>query len=74
MMPRFSHIGGAVFMDQKHLPSSEWNALLDLWADEWRAAIMAQDAKSANHAKALIDDLTAAIERSNRWLRCGGPA
>ncbi len=73
MFPRFNHIAGAVFMDRKHIPSSEWNPLLDIWADEWRCAIGAKDAAAANKAKALIDGLTGAIERSNNWFKAGGP-
>jgi hypothetical protein len=73
-MARFISIGGALFMDQKHLPSSEWAHLKDIWSDEYRAAEAAGDEKAAAYAHNLLEGIEAGITKANQWYRAGGPA
>jgi hypothetical protein len=71
MQPNFYNIASDVFMGTTRLQSYQWAYLLDLWADERKAAEDAGRLQQAAKLKLLILRLENAVERSNKWIIAG---
>jgi len=64
------HSGGDVMWNNARLLMWQAEFLDELWADEFRAALKANDEEQAIRILALRDQLNAALDAATKWKKC----